>query len=177
MRGDSLTFAPTSAKVPDAMLIDPFYRLAYRCAYRLMRLYWATAHPATHGALVAIWHNGEILLVSNSYVRYRSLPGGYVRAHESGRDAALRELLEETGLRARPEDLKQVLDLRHDWEGKREHIEIFELESPIRPTIAIDRREVIDASFYSPERALAQPLFPPIRQVIEARQRAGRAPG
>lgn len=150
-------------------MIDLFYRVAYRCAYRMMRVYWSAIHPQTHGALVAIWHQGEVLLVKNSYVPYHSLPGGYVRTTETGREAALRELFEETGIRASPSDLKPALDEQHEWEGKREHIEIFELDVTERSTVAVDHREVVAAAFHSPQDALRLQLFPPLRKVIERR--------
>jgi 8-oxo-dGTP diphosphatase len=145
------------------------FRLAYRCAYKMMRTYWSLAHPTTHGALVALWYQGQILLVQNSYVPYRSLPGGYVHASETGRDAAVRELKEETGVEVRPYDLHLALDQWHDWEGKREHIEIFELDLKEPIVIQVDNREVIEATFVAPEQALALNLFPPLRQVIEKR--------
>lgn len=150
-------------------MIDFCFRVAYRCAYRLMRVYWSVRHPTTHGSLVALWHNGEILLVQNSYVPYRSLPGGYVQRNENGRDAAVRELREETGLVAKPFELRLALDQWHDWEGKREHIEIYELDLPEPIRIAIDNREVVEARFFSPEQALALDLFPPLREIIERR--------
>ena len=150
-------------------MIDLVFRIAYRNAYRLMRLYWAVRHPTAHGALVAIWHEGQILLVQNSYVPYRSLPGGYVLSHETGRDAALRELREETGIRAMPADLQPVIDEHHEWEGKHEHIEIFDLDVTERPRIEVDNREVVQARFFPPQEALKLELFPPIRRVIERR--------
>ena len=156
-------------------MIDLFFRLAYRNAYRLMRVYWGLRHPQVHGALVAIWHDEKILLVQNSYVPYRSLPGGYVHSHETGRDAALRELREETGIHAVATDLEQVIDEQHEWEGKREHIEIFDLDVKERPRVEIDNREVVHAGFFSPEEALRLNLFPPIRRVIE--RRLGKATG
>jgi 8-oxo-dGTP diphosphatase len=152
-------------------LIDLLFRVAYRNAYRLMRIYWSIRHPDVHGALVAIWHDGKILLVQNSYVPYRSLPGGYVNARETARDAALRELREETGIAATASDLKSVVDEHHEWEGKREHIEIFDLDVNERPRIEVDNREVVQADFYAPEEALKLELFPPIRRVIQRRLR------
>ncbi|HEX2675448.1 MAG TPA: hypothetical protein VHM19_02380, partial [Polyangiales bacterium] len=59
-------------------LVDLCFQVAYRVAYRMMRTYWSVRKPSTHGALVSLWHEGQILLVQNSYVPYRSLPGGYV---------------------------------------------------------------------------------------------------
>jgi 8-oxo-dGTP pyrophosphatase MutT (NUDIX family) len=154
-------------------VIDLLYRVAYRCAYRTMRVYWGALHPNTHGALVAVWHDGEVLLVKNSYVPYYSLPGGYVRRTETGREAALRELLEETGMRVAPSDLKPALDEVHDWEGKREHIEIFEVDAAQRPTVNVDHREVVSAQFHPPRQALELDLFPPLRKVIERRMLSG----
>ena len=148
-------------------MIDRLYRVAYRGAYRMMRVYWAVLRPQVHGALVAIWHEGEILLVRNSYVGYYSLPGGYVHRGETGRDAAVRELLEETAIRAAPSDLRLALDQQHNWEGKREHIEIFELDVTTKPAIKVDNREVIEAKFFSPKKALELELFEPLRRVIE----------
>jgi len=150
-------------------MIDRFYRVAYKGAYRMMRVYWAVIRPQVHGALVAIWHNGEILLVKNSYVPYYSLPGGYVHRGETGRQAAIRELEEETGIRASASDLRLALDHQHEWEGKREHVEIFEIEVSTPPTIKVDNREVVEAKFLSPARALELDLFQPIRTVIEKR--------
>lgn len=145
------------------------FQLAYRCAYQMMRVYWAVRRPDTHGALVAVWHEDKILLIRNSYVPYYSLPGGYVRAGESGEAAACRELDEEISVKVRPDALRRSVDITHDWEGKRDHVEIFELDVHDSPRIEIDNREVIAAGFFTPEHALRLNLFPPIRQHLEER--------
>jgi ADP-ribose pyrophosphatase YjhB (NUDIX family) len=150
-------------------VLDLAYRMAYRCAYKLMRVYWRVAHPSTRGALVALWHEDRILLIQNSYVPYRSLPGGYVRAHETFAEAAARELREEIGISARPDQLRLAADVTHEWEGKHEQVQIFELAVERPPTIAVDRREVIDAGFYSPRQALEHRLFPPLRTLLEGK--------
>jgi 8-oxo-dGTP diphosphatase len=134
-----------------------------------MRTYWKLRHPTTHGSLVALWNGGEVLLVRNSYVPYYSLPGGYLRRGETARDAAVRELLEEVGVSAAPDQLVPVLDRTHEWEGKLDHVEIFALDVPFRPDVGVDHREVVEASWWQPERALSLELFPPLRSVLEQR--------
>ena len=98
-------------------VVDRSFQLAYKVAYRMMRLYWGVRRPATHGALVTLWNNGQLLLIQNSYVNYRSLPGGYVGRFETGAEAAVRELREEIGITARTEQLAKVYDEVKDWEG------------------------------------------------------------
>jgi ADP-ribose pyrophosphatase YjhB (NUDIX family) len=154
--------------------VDRLYQLAYICAYRLMRVYWAVRRPVTRGALVALWHEGEVLLVKNSYVDYYSLPGGYLRRGETAREAAVRELAEETGVRARPGELRLAREETHSWENKQDQVTIFELDVPVRPTVRIDNREVVEAHFFAPARALELNLFPPLRRVIERHHEAAR---
>jgi 8-oxo-dGTP pyrophosphatase MutT (NUDIX family) len=157
-----------------ASVLDRSFQLAYKVAYRMMRFYWGVRRPATHGALVTLWNDGELLLIQNSYVRYRSLPGGYVGRFETGPEAAVRELREEIGVKAHPDQLEKLYDEVKDWEGKRDHVEVFKLTLDNRPRVRIDHREVIDAGWYSPEKALELDLFPPIRLILEGmlRQRA-----
>jgi 8-oxo-dGTP pyrophosphatase MutT (NUDIX family) len=150
-------------------LVDRGYQLAYIAAYRMMRVYWHIRHPVTKGALVALWNRDELLLVRNSYVPYYCLPGGYVRRGESPRDAAIRELVEEVGVSARPDQLILALEERHDWEGKDDHVTLFSLALDERPKVTVDHREVVDAAWFPPERALALNLFPPIRHMLTAR--------
>jgi 8-oxo-dGTP pyrophosphatase MutT (NUDIX family) len=158
----------------DPTLVDRGFQLAYRSAYRMMRVYWGLRHPTTHGALVALWNGGEVLLIRNSYVRYYCLPGGYVRRGESGRDAALRELSEEVGVAARIEQLDLAHEERHEWEGKDDHVMIFSIAVPERPDVRVDRREVVEAEWMSPERALVLDLFPPLRRMLARRLESGR---
>jgi ADP-ribose pyrophosphatase YjhB (NUDIX family) len=150
-------------------LVDRGFQIAYVCAYRMMRTYWMLRHPATHGALVALFNGGEVLLVRNSYVPYYGLPGGYVRRGETATGAALRELLEEVGLSARAEQLELALDETHEWEGKHDHVQIFALDLESRPSVEVDHREVVEASWWPPERALSLRLFPPVRHMLEKR--------
>ncbi len=158
------------SKRSEPTLLDRGFQLAYICAYRAMRTYWKVRRPTTHGTLIALWNRDEVLLVRNSYVPYYCLPGGYLQRGETARDAAVRELHEEVGITAEPEKLELVLDRTHDWEGKRDHVQIFALDLSSRPSVEVDHREVVDAAWWTPERALSLELFPPLREVIEQRQ-------
>ncbi len=150
-------------------LVDRGFQLAYKGAYQAMRQYWRIRRPTTHGALVMLWNGGEVLLVRNSYVRYYSLPGGYLRAGETARQAASRELREEVGISADADRLDLVVERTHEWEGKHDHVQIFSLDVPSRPEIAVDHREVIEAKWWAPQRAMSLDLFPPLREAIEKR--------
>lgn len=155
-------------------LVNLGFRIAYRIAYQLMRLYWRILRPNTHGALVAIWHDGEILLVRNSYVKFYSLPGGYLKHGETALSAAIRELNEECSIRVKPDELRLGRQETHRFEGKSDTVEIFDLDVAVRPPITIDHREVVSAAFFKPEDALQLKLFPPLHRHIEQRVRLQR---
>jgi 8-oxo-dGTP diphosphatase len=150
-------------------IVDFAFRMAYRAAYQVMRVYWGVARPVTRGALVAIWNNDEILLVKNSYVDYYCVPGGYIQGTETPVEAAVRELAEEVSIQVSPEALKLGREETHTWEGKTDVVSIFDLDVDERPVFRVDNREVIDAEFFSPQYALEINLFPPLRRHIEAR--------
>jgi 8-oxo-dGTP pyrophosphatase MutT (NUDIX family) len=155
-------------------MLDLLLRTGYRCAYALMRVYWAVFRPATFGVLVAFWYGGEVLILRTSYARHLSLPGGYRRRRESSAAAAVRELREEIGLRVEPSELRPIFTMRHAWLGKDEHVDVLELHPAARPAVKIDRREIVAARFCPPAEALALDLNPPARRAIEERTSAAR---
>lgn len=162
-----MTTAVSTATSPSAATpVDRAFQLGYKLAYRLMRTAWRLTNPLTHGALVLIWSRGEVLLVRNSYVPYYSAPGGFVKPGEDAREAARRELIEEVGLDVAPEALSLALELTHPWEGKRDHVKIFELTLDERPVVHVDHREVIEALWVAPQDALTLNVFPPLQRVI-----------
>ena len=52
-------------------------------AYRMALVYWRIARPSTNGAFVAVWHEGRILAIKNSYKAQWSFPGGGVKSSET----------------------------------------------------------------------------------------------
>jgi len=75
------------------------FRALLRLGFRL-RLAWGRRFGRGGvGARVAVFHEGRVLLVRHTYLDGLYLPGGGVKRGEAPRDAAVRELFEETGLR------------------------------------------------------------------------------
>lgn len=148
--------------------VDFGFRTAYKTAHRMLRAYWGIRKPHTHGSLIAVWHDGRLLLVKNSYRREYTLPGGYVRANESPEEAAARELREEVGADVSPSDLELVYSDTKPYENRRDHVTICEvtLDTPIE--FEVDNREVIWAGFRRPDEVLALPIVPHLREYLAA---------
>lgn len=137
----------------------------------MLRTWWFVRRPHTRGSLVAVWHDGEIMLVKNSYRRQYTLPGGYIRASETASEAGARELAEEVHIEVHPDQVPVVYNAVHPFEFRDDEVTIVELEVDERPAFAVDNREVVWAGFKKPEDVLRLPLIPHLREYL--RQRAG----
>jgi 8-oxo-dGTP diphosphatase len=61
--------------------------------------------------VVVVTHDGRVLLIERGWPPFEgawALTGGHVDPHETSRDAAARELKEETGVQVNPADLLQL---------------------------------------------------------------------
>ncbi|HJL16377.1 MAG TPA: NUDIX hydrolase [Sandaracinaceae bacterium LLY-WYZ-13_1] len=150
------------------MLLDPPIRLAYRTAHLMLRSYWFVRRPRTSGALAAVWHDGRILMVKNSYRRQHTLPGGYVRPGEDPRDAASRELREEVRIAVPGARFELAYHGTKDFEFRRDTLDIYETQLAVEPTVEVDAWEVVWAGFRTPEEARAMPIVPHLREYLEA---------
>lgn len=130
------------------------YRLAALAYEGWRRL----ARPHTHGALVAIWHGPELLLVESSFRRSWSLPGGGIGKGETARQAAVRELAEEVGLRVRAEQLLEPWQICERGPGGLNTVTIFSLPLRTRPELEVDGLEIVAGHWLSREQALAREL-------------------
>jgi ADP-ribose pyrophosphatase YjhB (NUDIX family) len=80
---------------------------------------WARASKSITAAALILNRHGEVLLVRHSYGRLNwELPGGAAERDESPTETAVREVLEETGLRVTPERLTGVYYERQNDTGR-----------------------------------------------------------
>jgi 8-oxo-dGTP diphosphatase len=154
-------------------VVDLGFRTAYKVAHRMLRAYWSVRKPNTHGALIAMWYDGKLLLVKNSYRRHYTLPGGYVRPSETAAAAAQRELLEEVRLRVPLERLREVYSRTHLFENRHDKVTIVEVEVDEPPHLDVDNREVVWAGFESPQQVLRRPIVPHLEEYLRERDARG----
>lgn len=140
--------------------------------YRLIR------RPHTHGALVAIWNNNQVLMVQTSYRKGYGLPGGGLQTGESVREAAVREINEELGLAIEISWLQDPWTITEQQRGGRNTVTIFVLpweQVPCAPetrstgpAFTIDQLEIISTTWMSRDEALQQHLPGHLRQYLES---------
>jgi len=157
--------------------VDALWRSAYRIAFRLQRVYWWVRRPQLNGAYVAVWREGHVLCIRNSYRRKLSLPAGGLARGEQPIDAAVRELGEEVAITARPDELEYVDMIVSHVGHAEDHAHFFELRRETGLEFEVDRREVVWAGFLSPEAALEQGVVDVVRQYLSRFGAESRGPG
>lgn len=150
-------------------MINALIRVVYRAAHWGLRLLWFIRRPETTGALVAVWYEGRVLLVKNSYRTQLTLPGGYIRPREDRRTAAARELREEVGINAQPKRLVHAYHGTHVFEHRQDTLDIYELEVDDEPRVQVDDREVVRAEFRTPDEALGMQVVPHLEEYLSNR--------
>jgi len=144
-------------------------RLGYRLAYLGLRAWWLVRRPATHGAGVALWHRGKILLIRTSYRDCYSLPGGFARRGEPSEQAARRELREEVGLDLSGRDLRLAWSGTLPFESRQDSVDIWETSMESAPPLHIAGREIVWAGWVHPADALGQRLLPHVAIYLAGR--------
>ena len=122
--------------------------LAYRIAQQIRLIYWRIAKPELYGAKVLAFNEaGELLLIRHSYGKSHlyMLPGGGINRGEDPADAAVRELYEETGCKAR--DVKLLGEYLDTSRGARNHVYVYSLTATGEPRV--DGREILEARFFA----------------------------
>lgn len=123
------------------------WRLGYRGAFQILRVWWFLRRPSAEGAAVMMWRGDALLLVRTSYRRPLDLPGGGMDKGETPLAAACRELREETGLVAPAAALVPLgaVEFAEHHRAIRTHLFRWVPAEPVLPTA--DGREIVWAGF------------------------------
>lgn len=148
--------------------LDGLWRNAFRVAFQLRLVWWRVRRPTLTGAYVAVWHEGRLLCVRNSYRRRLTLPAGGLARGESPRAAAARELHEEVAIAVSPERLSYVGEIVSRVGGVTDRAHFFELHCDGgEPAYQVDEREVVWAAFLSPRELREVRTVDVVRQYLE----------
>lgn len=139
------------------LIPPPLHRSALRLAHGVRRRWWRIARVKLLGCRIfAFDGEGQVLLIRHSYGSGNwMLPGGGLGRGEEPLAAALRELLEETGLALT--EARLFAELAEPLYGtvNRVYLVCGQAEGAVK----IDGREVIEAAYFAPH-ALPPDLSP-----------------
>jgi 8-oxo-dGTP pyrophosphatase MutT (NUDIX family) len=144
-----------------AFLPTGLHRLAYRSAYRLLRVWWWVRRPSARGAAVACWWEGRLLTC------------GGLRHGEDPRAGAVRELREEVGIDLAPEALGDPDRLEFVDARRPTVVSVFEWRPAHRPESRVDRREIVWAGWLTSPELASRSCTPLLGLYLARRRRAG----
>lgn len=148
-------------------MVDALARGLLRCAAAGFRVFARLVHPVVVGAAVVVWRGDEILVVTPSYRRWETIPGGRVGRRESPRHAAARELREEAGLDVDDASLQSLGVRRVDHSDTEDHVHFFACRLPEGQTVRVDQREIVRARFAAPATLRDVRCWPPLTVLLE----------
>ena len=154
----------------ESTALDRSWRVLYRIAFQLARVWWFVRRPRVEGVFAAVWWGERLLLIRNSYRSGESAPGGRLGRRESPRAGAQRELREEVGLDFPEPHFEFAADFHLEVECTRDHVHFFELRLEEEPRVCVDRREVVWAEFVALEDLEQRPLSPHLRVYLAWRR-------
>lgn len=139
-----------------------------------LRLLWCqlTGKKLT-GAQVLVWYRDSILIIRNSYRKGHYLPGGGISRNEEPVSAAVRELMEETGITVTETDLKVLGPVNYRIRGVSVCDHIFEVKLQDFQVPCVDGREVTGAWFWKCAKARRVPQLTHLRQFMGINQSIG----
>ena len=144
------------------LLPAPLARFIVRTGARAIALYNRAFHPRVRGVGVFVRCDDRLLLVRSTYQSWWALPSGRVDRGESPRDAAVRELREETSLAVDPSALRELGDLHLEHNHIRDHVTFFELRCEREPRVQCDGAEIAELRWAREDQLGALKLWPPL---------------
>jgi len=110
-------------------------------------IYWFVMRPKTFGVKCVIEHNGEVLMIKNSYGGWKNwmFPGGSIDKNETPEEAAKREVLEEVGIEV--QDLRKIGEYTSTKEFKKDTVMVFAGESKGKE-VTTNPKEIAEARWF-----------------------------
>ena len=152
-------------------LVNAFWRTAYRLGYPCAQVVWRVTNKPGKGATIAVWHDGRLLCVRESYRPGLGLPDCARLADETPEVTARRELFEEVGLDLEPALFRRRPALAYAHHGRLIEDVLFEVELAAEQPLSVDQREIVWAGFLSPDEIRSQQMQNGIRLYLEWRRR------
>ena len=144
-------------------MTNKLIHIVYIIYYQIHLLICFIFRPTVYGSYVAVWCEGKILIIKNSYKKFFTVPCGSIDKGETPIEAAVRELYEETGIKAETSELTLFKTYLNLEEYKKDNIHFYEIYLKNIPEIIVDNREVIWGEFLDPKKALEKSLFTPVK--------------
>jgi 8-oxo-dGTP diphosphatase len=114
---------------------------------------------AIPASLVVVVHAGAVLMVFDSWRTQWELPGGTREPGETPRQAAVRELREETGIHREDLTLAAVAEFDLVRPARRELLAIYQIQLQILPQLTIND-EVLDFRWWPPAQSAIDDMSP-----------------
>ncbi len=157
-------------------LVNAFWRCVYRLGYPCAEVVWRLSRKAGRGACIAVWHDGRLLCIKESYRPDLGLPGGGQHDRESWAETARRELFEEVGIALPAEAFHERGILAYDKHGRSIEDHLFEVKLDVFQPPTIDNREVVWADFLPLDRIRAAPQQRGLRLYLASLDQQARTP-
>jgi 8-oxo-dGTP pyrophosphatase MutT (NUDIX family) len=110
-------------------------------------------------SLVVVTHAGAVLMMFDSWRRQWELPGGTREAGETARQAAVRELREETGIHATELTFAAVAEFDLRKPERRELLAVYRVHLEVVPPLT-PNDEALDFRWWSPSAPASDDMSP-----------------
>jgi 8-oxo-dGTP diphosphatase len=123
---------------------------------KLTRLGERVALPAS---LVVVTHAGAVLMIFDTWRKHWELPGGMLEPGETARQAAVRELHEETGIHATDLAFAAVAEFDLTRPERRELLAVYRVQLQAAPRLTVND-EALDFRWWPPTEPVSDDMSP-----------------
>ena len=145
--------------------MNQLYQIIYKVAYRLHLIICFIMRQKMTGAYIAVWSQGKILLIKNSYKKKYTIPSGGVNKNESIIQAAARELKEETGLDL--EDPQEIMFTNDFFDKEDKHYVTIFVQGFVQGEPKLLEPNRCEKWDWFTLESLPSPLFKPFKSFVE----------